>query len=134
LVVALLLMVLSPLAFAVAFHAMRGMYLHAERLLAKVGGSKCKPRGIPTWSKAEGAAQRRSAQAKRGRLGSGLQARGAKLPLAAFACSTRRGVAGRVDLPAEEGGGRRTAAEDREEWKILPPGFVPRLRMATGVR
>jgi hypothetical protein len=25
------------LAFAVAFHAMRGMYLHAERLLAKAG-------------------------------------------------------------------------------------------------
>jgi hypothetical protein len=32
-------MVLSPLAFAVAFHAMRGMYLHAERLLAKAGQS-----------------------------------------------------------------------------------------------
>jgi hypothetical protein len=27
----------SSLAFAVAFHAMRGMYLHAERLLAKAG-------------------------------------------------------------------------------------------------
>jgi hypothetical protein len=37
------------------------------------------------------------------------------LPLAAFACSTRWGVAGRVDLLAEEGGGRRTAAGDREE-------------------
>ena len=24
------------------------MYIHAERLLAKVGGSKCKPRGLPT--------------------------------------------------------------------------------------
>jgi hypothetical protein len=30
-------MVFSPLAFAVVFHAMRGMYLHAERLLAKAG-------------------------------------------------------------------------------------------------
>ncbi|OJV39985.1 MAG: hypothetical protein BGO25_09315 [Acidobacteriales bacterium 59-55] len=27
----------SSSAFAVAFHAMRGMYLHAERLLAKAG-------------------------------------------------------------------------------------------------
>jgi hypothetical protein len=27
----------SSLAVAVAFHAMRGMYLHAERLLAKAG-------------------------------------------------------------------------------------------------
>ena len=35
-------------AVAFAFHAMRGMYLHAERLLAKAGGSNCKPRGIPT--------------------------------------------------------------------------------------
>ena len=33
-------------AVAFAFHAMRGMYLHAERLLAKAGGSKCKERGI----------------------------------------------------------------------------------------
>jgi len=88
-------------------------HVHAERLLAKVGGSKCKPRGIPTRSKAEGEAQRRSAQAKRGRLGSGLQARGAKLPLAAFACSTRWGVAGRVDLPAEVGSGERNAVGAR---------------------
>jgi predicted Zn-dependent protease len=29
--------VFSPWAVAVAFHAMRGMYLHAERLLAKAG-------------------------------------------------------------------------------------------------
>jgi hypothetical protein len=28
---------ISSLGFAVAFHAMRGMYLHAERLLAKAG-------------------------------------------------------------------------------------------------
>jgi hypothetical protein len=35
-------------AVAVAFHAMRGMYLHAERLLAKAGGSKVQGRGLPT--------------------------------------------------------------------------------------
>ena len=43
LVVAALPMVCLP--FAVAFHAVRGMYLHAERLPAKAGGSKCKERG-----------------------------------------------------------------------------------------
>ena len=36
-VVATLFMGVSSLALAVAFHAMRGMYLHAERLLAKAG-------------------------------------------------------------------------------------------------
>jgi len=45
-VVALVFMGASSLALAVAFHAMRGMYLHAERLLAKAGGSNCKGRGI----------------------------------------------------------------------------------------
>jgi len=43
----------SSLALAVAFHAMRGMYLHAERLLAKAGGSNCKGRGIShPWNEA----------------------------------------------------------------------------------
>ena len=46
LVVAMVFMGASSLALAVAFHAMRGMYLHAERLLAKAGGSNCKGRGI----------------------------------------------------------------------------------------
>jgi hypothetical protein len=36
-VMATLFMGVSSLAVAVAFHAMRGMYLHAERLLAKAG-------------------------------------------------------------------------------------------------
>ena len=44
----------SPLRVAFAFHAVRGMYLHAERHLAKAGGSKCKERGIThPWSAAE---------------------------------------------------------------------------------
>jgi hypothetical protein len=46
LVVTMVFMGASSLALAVAFHAMRGMYLHAERLLAKAGGSNCKGRGI----------------------------------------------------------------------------------------
>ena len=36
-VMAAVFMGVSSLAVAVAFHAMRGMYLHAERLLAKAG-------------------------------------------------------------------------------------------------
>jgi hypothetical protein len=36
----------SSLALAVAFHAMRGMYLHAERLLAKAGRQGAMRRGI----------------------------------------------------------------------------------------
>jgi len=35
----------SSLALAVAFHAMRGMYLHAERLLAKAGVASVKGSG-----------------------------------------------------------------------------------------
>src|SRR5277367_6350572 len=45
-VVATLFMGASSLALAVAFHAMRGMYLHAERLLAKAGRQGAMRRGI----------------------------------------------------------------------------------------
>jgi hypothetical protein len=48
LLVAALFMGVSSSAFAVVFHAMRGMYLHAERLLAKAGVARCKGRGLPT--------------------------------------------------------------------------------------
>jgi hypothetical protein len=54
-------------AVAFAFHAMRGMYLHAERLLAKAGVASARRGGSPTL-----AAQRkgrRAAQAERGSLG-----------------------------------------------------------------
>jgi hypothetical protein len=43
----------SSLAVAVAFHAMRGMYLHAERLLAKAGRQGARGGVSPTRSKAE---------------------------------------------------------------------------------
>jgi len=94
---------------------MRGMYLHAERLLAKAGGSNCKGRGLShPWNEAKrewkGRATRglhkRSAEA----WGYPLRARGAELPLAAFAfvcvCvfqEVRVGVAGR-NRPAKVGG------------------------------
>src|SRR5580698_545259 len=65
--------------------------IHAERLLAKAGGSNCKGRGIThpwDWSEAgveraerSGGLHKRSAEA----WGHPLRARGAKLPLAAFA-------------------------------------------------
>src|SRR5258708_1736193 len=42
----MLFMGVSSLALAVAFHAMRGMYLHAERLLAKAGRQGAMRRGI----------------------------------------------------------------------------------------
>jgi hypothetical protein len=50
----------SSLALAVAFHAMRGMYLHAERHLAKAGVASVKGSGyLPPAALAEGAASSR---------------------------------------------------------------------------
>jgi len=51
--VAALLMVFVSFAVAFAFHAMRGMYLHAERLLAKAGRQSARGGVSPTRSKAE---------------------------------------------------------------------------------
>src|ERR1700742_1732241 len=51
--VAALLMVFVSFAVAFAFHAMRGMYLHAERLLAKAGRQSARGGGSPIRSKAE---------------------------------------------------------------------------------
>jgi hypothetical protein len=80
----------SSLALAVAFQAMRGMYLHAERLLAKVGGSNCKPRGIPTLAtgaqrkwKGRSAAEVCTSEARK--IGEWLAGARGDLPLAAFA-------------------------------------------------
>jgi hypothetical protein len=67
-VVAALLMMCFSFAVAVVFHAMRGMYLHAERLLAKAGRQGAMGRGISHPEQSGGRAQRRSAQAQRGRL------------------------------------------------------------------
>ncbi len=142
--------------------ALRGMYLHAERLLAKAGGSKAQGEGYPhPWSGAEGAeggAQRRSAQAKRGRLGKPLAPRDRGRALSEvclpYACASahrnfRVGVAGR-NRPAEVGGGRRQsgwrqggaqllpaqkkiggmlAASSPETWLFLPLRFLPAVGM-----
>jgi hypothetical protein len=50
-------MVSLSFAVAFAFHAVRGMYLHAERLLAKAGRQGARGGVSPTRSKAEGEAQ-----------------------------------------------------------------------------
>ena len=51
--VAMLLMVCLSFAVAFAFHAMRGMYLHAERLLAKAGRQSARGGVSPIRSRAE---------------------------------------------------------------------------------
>jgi len=76
--------------------------IHAERHLAKAGGSNCKLRGIPTLvtkqggverAKRSGGLHKRSAED----WGNGLRARGAELPLEVFAVAFRLRVAGSND-------------------------------------
>jgi hypothetical protein len=57
-VIAMVFMGVSSLAVAVAFHAMRGMYLHAERLLAKAGRQGAREGYLPSGAK------RRTSEAK----------------------------------------------------------------------
>jgi hypothetical protein len=56
---------LPPLVVAVAFHAMRGMYLHAERLLAKAGRQGAGRGGSPTLE-AEAELKRKERSAAKG--------------------------------------------------------------------
>jgi hypothetical protein len=65
--------------------------IHAERHLAKAGGSKRKLRGIPTLATEQGGVERaertrRSAQAQRGRLGKRLAGARGGAPLRGFGC------------------------------------------------
>jgi hypothetical protein len=86
-------------------------HVHAERLLAKVGGSKRKPRGIPTLAtgaqrewKGRSAAEVCTSEARK--IGEAACGREGRPPLSGFCscfCSCRRGVAGRADRPAEVG-------------------------------
>ena len=79
--------------------------IHAERHLAKAGGSKRKLRGIPTLATEQGGVERaertrRSAQATARKIGEAACGRVGAGPLAVF----RVGVAGR-NRPAEVGVG-----------------------------
>src|SRR6202035_4696210 len=81
-------MVVAPLLLPVVLAV--ACDIHAERHLAKAGGSNCKLRGLPTLVTEQGAsgkgeAQRRSAQAQRGRLGTRLVGARGGAPLRGFA-------------------------------------------------
>ena len=77
----------SPCFFAVVVAV--ACDIHAERHLAKAGGSKRKLRGIPTLVTEQGGVERakrerRSAQAQRGRLGKRLAGARGGAPLRSF--------------------------------------------------
>jgi hypothetical protein len=97
----------SSLAVAVAFHAMRGMYLHAERLLAKAGRQGAREGYLPS------GARRRTSEAKvctsEARKTVGIPLRRARA-----APSARFGVLfARVSAPDFQGGrcGKEQSAE-----------------------
>src|SRR5271168_3394730 len=97
--VATLFMGVSSLALAVVFHAMRGMYLHAERLLAKAGRQGATRRGV-----AHPKGKRSAVIFRRKIMGRPLAAAPGQRPqrglLSLFACAStphlRAGVAGRT--------------------------------------
>jgi len=100
------------------------VYIHAERLLAKVGGSNCKPRGLPTLAmqrsgmeRAErsGGLHKRSAEDR----GCGLSGARGEAPLRGFGCCFS-GAALRAGT-----GPLRWVAEDAERLKIGRRGLLP---------
>ena len=112
----------SSLALAVAFHAMRGMYLHAERLLAKAGRQSARGGVSPMLGEEaegwNGKNERSEGLHKRSAEDCGkplARARGGAPQQVWFPCWARSageafrvGVAGR-NRPAEVGDGRRLA-------------------------
>src|ERR1700761_1742429 len=81
---------LSPLAVAVAFHAIRGMYLHAERLLAKAGRQGAGRGGSPTLE-AEAKLKRKERSEAKGRTSAARKP--GETPCAAPGRSPQRGLA-----------------------------------------
>ena len=75
-------------AFAVAFELAAACDIHAERHLAKAGGSNCKGRGIshPCNEAKREWKGRRAAQAKRGSLGKPLAGARGGAPLSCLCC------------------------------------------------
>jgi hypothetical protein len=73
-------MVFAPCRHLLLHVRVETRHVHAERHLAKAGVARCKGGVSPPGAK-RGRAQRRSAQAKRGRLGKPLSPRGGQRPL-----------------------------------------------------
>jgi hypothetical protein len=101
---------------------MRGMYLHAERLLAKAGRQGAMGRGISHPKQSGGRAQRRSAQAQRGRLLGNPLRRARAAPSARFGFLLRAHQAHRIfrvalrqEQAAVMGSGECAAVAAREE-------------------
>ena len=130
-VVALVFMGASSLALAVAFHAMRGMYLHAERLLAKAGVARRNGEGYLPPLKREPKAERKGRSAaevctsEARKIGeTPCAARSGQSPLAGLStlpgAERRNCQGGRCgkERPAEVGSGGCGAAADGRR---LPP-------------
>src|SRR6185437_15904176 len=113
--------------------------IHAERHLAKAGGSNCKLRGIPTLAMERSGMERaererRSAQAQRGRLGKRLAGARGGAPLRGFGgCFSGRRCgqeqARRGGWRMTRGAGRRQGGHflplncDEEKGSILSTGL-----------
>jgi hypothetical protein len=115
----------SSLALAVAFHAMRGMYLHAERLLAKAGRQGARGGVSPT------AKRKRNAGTERAKRSGGLHKHSAEVwgdPLrrAGAAPSARFGFRFRAQRRSYQGWALRTGTGPlgrvAEDAKRLQPG------------
>jgi len=112
---------------------MRGMYLHAERLLAKAGRQGAREGDHPSlerkqsWS-GKDEAQRRSAQAKRGRLWETLAPRqGSALSEVWFpnpCASAHRNCQGRVAAGTGRCGGKRRMRSTRSAGRRPPPARI----------
>src|SRR6187402_250181 len=118
----------SSLAVAVAFHAMRGMYLHAERLLAKAGRQSARGGVSPIRSKAEderseGLHKRSAEDCWETPCAAPGQSPQPRFGFLIRACQRtwifRVGRCGAGTGPAVVGGGRRGAAVAREETSSL---------------
>jgi hypothetical protein len=112
-------------ALAVAREWASGRYIHAERLLAKVGGSNCKPRGIPTLAtraqrkwKGRSAAEVCTSAARK--IGEWLAGARGEAPLSGLCCCLffSEGRCGEGGPPRRGGGGGCEAAADGRR---LPP-------------
>jgi hypothetical protein len=130
-VLATLLMVFCSFAFAFAFHAVRGMYLHAERLLAKAGRQSARGGVSPIRSEAEDERSEGLHKRERGRLlGNPLRCARAEpsakvwFPYSCASAHMTFRVALRQEQAAVGVAEDADAAADREERHSSPAKFV----------